>query len=301
MAGLVPAIHVLNNSKDVDARHKFTAGPAEGRTRLAGHDQDQGNDPMPKTPDYFHGKTIVITGAGSGIGRAAAKIFAREGANVVCADINEDGVKETVEAVNAAGSQGLALTIDVTKRAAVADMIELALNDFGRVHFLFNSAGAALRRSKFLDIDDDLLERTFDLNLKGTFYAMQAVLPHMLQHKFGVIVNVGSMAHRRGGPGTSVHYAAAKGAVVTMTMGVAREFAAQGIRALSISPGPIDTAFAAAAATSPELKAQMRNDVPMKRFGEPEEIGELVLFMCSDACEYMTADTVYVNGGGGWR
>jgi 3-oxoacyl-[acyl-carrier protein] reductase len=220
---------------------------------------------------------------------------------VVCADINGDGVKETVEAVNAAGSQGLALTIDVTKRAAVTDMIELALNDFGRVHFLFNSAGAALRRSKFLDIDDDLIERTFDLNLKGTFYAMQAVLPHMLANKFGVIVNVGSMAHRRGGPGSSVHYAAAKGAVVTMTMGVAREFAAQGIRALSISPGPIDTAFAAAAATSPELKAQMLNDVPMKRLGRPEEIGELVLFMCSDACEYMTADTVYVNGGGGWR
>ena len=256
---------------------------------------------MSKTPDYFHGKTIVITGAASGIGRATALIFAREGANVVCADINEDGVKETVEAVNAAGSQGLALTIDVTKRAAVTDMIELALNDFGRVHFLFNSAGAALRRSKFLDIDDDLLERTFDLNVKGTFYAMQAVLPHMLENKFGVIVNVGSMAHRRGGPGTSVHYAAAKGAVVTMTMGVAREFAAQGIRALSISPGPIDTAFAAAAATSPELKAQMLDDIPMKRLGRPEEIGELVLFMCSDACEFMTADSVYVNGGGGWR
>jgi NAD(P)-dependent dehydrogenase (short-subunit alcohol dehydrogenase family) len=180
-------------------------------------------------------------------------------------------------------------------------MIELAIGDFGRVHFLFNSAGAALARSKFLDIDDDLLERTFDLNLKGTFYAMQAVLPHMLENQFGVIVNVGSMAHRRGGPGTSVHYAAAKGAVVTMTMGVAREFAAQGIRALSISPGPIDTAFAAAAATSPELKQKMLNDVPMQRFGKAEEIGELVLFICSDACEYMTADTVYVNGGGGWR
>jgi 3-oxoacyl-[acyl-carrier protein] reductase len=256
---------------------------------------------MPKTPDYFHGKTIVITGAASGIGRATALIFAREGANVVCADIDEAGVEKTVEAINKLGAQSLALTIDVTKRAAVDDMIQLALDGFGRVHFLFNSAGAALKRSKFLDIDDDLLERTLDLNLKGTFYAMQAVLPHMLEHKMGVIVNVGSMAHRRGGPGTSVHYAAAKGAVVTMTMGVAREFADSGIRALSISPGPIDTAFAAAAATSPQLKQKMLDDVPMKRFGLAEEIGELVLFMCSDACEFMTADTVYVNGGGGWR
>ena len=260
---------------------------------------------MPKTPHYFSGKTIVITGAGSGIGRATALIFAREGANVVCADINEAGVTETVEQVNAKfgnlGGQALALTIDVTRRAAVEDMVQLAIGDFGSVQFLFNSAGAAIRRSKFLDIDDDLFDRTFDLNVKGTFYAMQAVLPHMLKNKFGVIVNMGSMSHRRGGPGSSVHYASAKGAVVTMTMGVAREFATQSIRALSISPGPIDTAFQAAAATTPEMAKQMLNDVPMQRFGKPEEIGELVLFMCSDACAFMTADTVYVNGGGGWR
>src|SRR5579875_729670 len=218
------------------------------------------NHVMPKTPDYFHGKTIVITGAASGIGRATALIFAREGANVVCADINESGVKDTAETINAMGAQALALAVD-----------------------------------------DDLFDRTFDLNVKGTFYAMQAVLPHMLAHRFGVIVNVGSMAHRRGGPGSSVHYAAAKGAVVTMTMGVAREFAAQGIRVLSISPGPVDTAFQAAAATSPELAKRMLDDVPMGRFGRPEEIGELVLFLCSDGCEFMTADTIYVNGGGGWR
>jgi len=110
-----------------------------------------------------------------------------------------------------------------------------------------------------------------------------------------------SMAARRGGPGSSVHYAAAKGAVVSMTMGVAREFATQGIRALSISPGPVKTPFQDAAATSAELNKKFLEDVPMGRFGEPEEIGELVLFMCSDACPFMTADTVFVNGGGGWR
>ena len=256
---------------------------------------------MPKTPNYFSGKTIVITGAGSGIGRATALIFAREGANVVCADINEAGVEQTAEKINAIGGQALALTIDVTKRAAVDDMVQLAIDGFGSVQFLFNSAGAAIRRSKFLDIDDDLFDRTFNLNVKGTFYAMQAVLPHMLKNQFGVIVNVASMAARRGGPGSSVHYASAKGAVTTMTMGVAREFATQGIRALSISPGPIKTAFQDAAATSPELYKKFLDDTPMGRFGEPEEIGELVLFMCSDACQFMTADTAYVNGGGGWR
>jgi 3-oxoacyl-[acyl-carrier protein] reductase len=256
---------------------------------------------MPKTPDYFAGKTIIITGAASGIGRATALIFAREGANVVCADLNEAGARATAEMINSKGSQALAMKVDVTARAAVNDMVERTLAAFGSVQFLFNSAGAAIRRAKFLEIDDALMEKTFALNVNGTLYAMQAVLPHMLANKHGVIVNMASMAHRRGGPGSSVHYAAAKGAVVTMTMGVAREFATAGIRALSISPGPIRTPFQAAARSSPELVQRFLQDVPMQRFGEPEEIGELVLFLCSDACEFMTADTVYVNGGGGWR
>jgi NAD(P)-dependent dehydrogenase (short-subunit alcohol dehydrogenase family) len=203
--------------------------------------------------------------------------------------------------VNAHAGKAFAVRTDVTSRAQVNEMVRRAIGTFGTIEFAFNSAGAALRRSKFLDIDDDLFDDTFALNVKGTFYCMQAILPHMLQNGRGVIVNMASMAHRRGGPGSSVHYAAAKGAVVSMTLGVAREFADAGIRCLSISPGPIRTPFQAAAATSPELMQRFLEDVPMKRFGEPEEIGELVLFMCSDACNFMTADTVYVNGGGGWR
>jgi len=256
---------------------------------------------MPKTPDYFVGKTVVITGAGSGIGRAAAMIFAREGANVVCADINADGTKATADRIVSQGGKALALRTDVTSRKDVNEMVSRAIDTFGTVQFQFNSAGAALRRSKFLDIDDALFDNTFSLNVKGTFYSMQAILPHMLENGHGVIVNMASMAHRRGGPGSSVHYAAAKGAVVSMTLGVAREFAQAGIRCLSISPGPVRTPFQSAAQTSPELVQRFLDDVPMKRFGEPEEIGELVLFMCSDACAFMTADTVYVNGGGGWR
>jgi NAD(P)-dependent dehydrogenase (short-subunit alcohol dehydrogenase family) len=274
--------------------HPARCGGSDAAARREGH-------AMPKTPDYFAGKTIIITGAASGIGRATALIFARERANVVCADLNADGARATAEGVNGQGSQALALKVDVTARQEVEDMVKRAVDAFGSVQFLFNSAGAAIRRAKFLEIDDALLDKTFDLNVKGTFYGMQAVLPHMLKNKQGVIVNMASMAHRRGGPGSSVHYAAAKGAVVTMTLGVAREFATQGIRALSISPGPIKTPFQAAAQSSPALVQQFLEDVPMKRFGEPEEIGELVLFMCSDACAFMTADTVYVNGGGGWR
>jgi NAD(P)-dependent dehydrogenase (short-subunit alcohol dehydrogenase family) len=256
---------------------------------------------MPKTPEYFAGKTIIITGAASGIGRATALIFARERANVVCADVNEKGTNETAAEVSGKGSQALALKVDVTKRGEVDGMVARAIAAFGSVQFLFNSAGAAIRRAKFLEIDDALMDKTFALNVNGTFYAMQAVLPHMLANKSGVIVNMASMAHRRGGPGSSIHYAAAKGAVVTMTMGVAREFATKGIRAVSISPGPIKTPFQNAAQSSPELIKRFLDDVPMQRFGEPEEIGELVLFLCSDACGFMTADTVYVNGGGGWR
>jgi NAD(P)-dependent dehydrogenase (short-subunit alcohol dehydrogenase family) len=256
---------------------------------------------MPKTADYFAGKTIIITGAASGIGRAAALIFAREGANVACADLKEDGARATAAEVVARGGKALALCTDVTSRAQVDEMARKAVDAFGSVQFQFNSAGAALRRARFLDIDEALFDDTFALNVKGTFHCMQAILPHMLSNGQGVIVNMASMAHRRGGPGTSVHYAAAKGAVVSMTLGVAREFADRGIRCLSISPGPIRTPFQSAAQTSPELMQRFLDDVPMKRFGEPEEIGELVLFMCSNACPFMTADTVYVNGGGGWR
>jgi len=256
---------------------------------------------MPKTPDYFAGKTIIITGAASGIGRATALIFARERANVVCADLNEAGARQTADEVNGKGSQALAVKVDVTSRAQVNDMVKRALAAFGSVQFLFNSAGAAIRRAKFLEIDDALMEKTFALNVNGTLYAMQAALPHFLAQKHGVIVNMASMAHRRGGPGSSIHYAAAKGAVVSMTMGVAREYATSGIRALSISPGPIETPFQDAAGSSAELVKRFLDDIPMGRFGAPEEIGELVLFMCSDACPFMTADTVYVNGGGGWR
>jgi len=256
---------------------------------------------MPKTPDYFHNKTIVITGAGGGIGRATALIFAREGANVVVTDIDPEAARRVAETIQQGGGKALAIGMDVSSREQIVAGINQAIAHFGRVNFLFNSAGAAVARCKFLEITDELLDKTLAINLHGTFHAMQAALPHMLEQGGGVIVNVCSMTARRGGPGASVHYAAAKGAVDSMTLGVAREFADRGIRCLSVSPGPINTNFQAASGSPPEFMTRAVADVPMKRAGEPEEIGELVLFMCSDACQYMTANTVYVNGGGGFR
>lgn len=254
---------------------------------------------MPKTPDYFSGRTIIITGAASGIGEEAALVFGREGANVLCADMNEEGAAGVAERVSEKGGRGVHMKVDVASREEAFAMVARARERFGRVDFSLNSAGAALRRSDFLGIDDALWEKTFDLNVKGVFYCMQAVIPEMLASGKGVIVNMGSMAHRRGGAGHSVHYAAAKGAVVTMSMGVGREYADRGIRCMSISPGPIETPFHDV--SSPALKESMKSQIPMGRFGSPEEIAELVLFLCSDACEFMTADTVLVNGGGGWK
>jgi 3-oxoacyl-[acyl-carrier protein] reductase len=256
---------------------------------------------MARTPDYFKGKTVAITGAASGIGRSAAVIFAREGARVVCGDIDATGGAETVRLVEAEGSEAIFVPTNVMERAQVRAFIGAGIERFGRIDFLFNSAGSALRRCGFLDIDDDLFEKSFDLNVKGTFYGMQEVLPHMLEKGGGVIVNVASMAHKRGGPGGSVHYASAKGAVVTMTMGVAREFADRGIRCLSVSPASVNTRFQEASGTSKEMAERIIQSNPMKRNAEPDEIAELVLFLCSDACTFMTADTVYVSGGGGYR
>jgi len=254
---------------------------------------------MPKTPDYFRGKTIVITGAGSGIGRATAGIFGREGANVICADINEQSANQAAREAEAAGGRARAVYVDVTRRDSVRDMIATAIETYGQAHFLFNSAGSAIRRAKFLEIDDELWDKTYDLNVKGTFYGMQEVIPHMLENKFGVIVNVASVAARNGGPGKSPHYASAKGAVNTLTMGAAREFADRNIRITSISPAIVDTAFQDI--NEPGVFEAAIANIPMGRAGRAEEIGELVLFLCSDACEFMIAETVPVTGGSGYR
>ena len=143
---------------------------------------------MPKTPDYFAGKTIIITGAASGIGRATSRL--REKANVVCADINEAGARETAALVNGKGSQALALKVDVTRRDQVNNMVERTIAAFGTVQFLFNSAGRDPPRQIPRD-RPTLMRRPSASTSTARCFAMQAVLPHVLKNKLGVIVNIG--------------------------------------------------------------------------------------------------------------
>ena len=250
---------------------------------------------MPKTPDYFVDKTILITGAGSGIGRATALVFAREGASVVCADIDAEAAERTANQVIQLGRRASWVRCDVTDRSEVDAMVEGAIREFGRIDFELNSAGAALARKPFLEITQDLWERTYALNVRGTFNAAQAILPHMLENGAGVIVNIASIAARVGGAGNSVHYASSKGAVDTMTLGIGREFAARGIRCLSISPAIVDTPFHDT--TPKSVLDSYAAMTPMGRAAEAGEIAETILFACSDAAPYMTADTIYVSGG----
>lgn len=250
---------------------------------------------MPKTPDYFHDKAVLITGAGSGIGRATALVFAREGAAVVCADIDEAAAERTANQVQQIGGRATFVQCDVTRREAVDAMVARAIADFGRINFEVNCAGAALDRKPFLEITEDLWDRSYALNVKGTFNTAQAIIPHMLANGEGVIVNIASLAIKIGGAGNSVHYASAKGAVHVMTTGIGREFAAQGIRCLSISPGLVDSPFHDN--TPRDLLDGYAAQVPMGRMGNPDEIAETALFACSDAASYMTADTIFVSGG----
>ncbi|MBA00318.1 MAG: short-chain dehydrogenase [Rhodospirillaceae bacterium] len=250
---------------------------------------------MARTPDFFKNKTILITGAGSGIGRATANIFAREGANVICVDIDIVAAERTANQVIQMGSEAVYIQCDVTDRTQVERMISKALEQFEIINFELNSAGGAIARKPFLEITNELWEKTYALNVIGTFNTAQAIIPHMLNQKSGVIVNIASVAAKVGGAGNSIHYASSKGAVDTMTMGIAREFASQGIRCLSISPGVVDTAFHSE--TPHEVLQGYNSLTPMGRMADPEEIAETILFVCSDAAPYMTADTIYVSGG----
>ncbi len=250
------------------------------------------------------GKVALITGAGSGIGRAAARLFAAEGAAVAALDLRDEAAKETVELIAADGGRGLALAADVTDSAAVEDAVERVASEFGRLHVLYNNAGIGSSGSVAVAEEADW-DRALNVNAKGTFLCSRAALrrmAHDTNSHGGSIINQGSVAALVGVPNFAA-YCAAKGAVVALTRSMAVDLGARGIRVNVICPGTVYTPL-----MEDMLRARGDGDVelglertvvkyPLGRLGTPEEIANVALFLASDESSWMTGSVITPDGG----
>jgi len=245
------------------------------------------------------GKSALVTGGGGGIGRAAALALAREGARVAVADIATDAARETVALVNAAGGQAISLSGEVTRDAEVRAMVEAAIAAHGRLDCAFNNAGIAgwhveAAGKKTADWSEESFDRMIAVNLKGVWLCMKHEISQMLAQGGGAIVNTASIAGLAGLP-TSSAYVAAKHGVVGLTKTAAIEYAEAGIRVNAVCPGYIKTAM-----TAPITRQRgeaILAQTPAKRLGEPEEIAEMVVWLCSDRASYVTGVAYNVDGG----
>jgi NAD(P)-dependent dehydrogenase (short-subunit alcohol dehydrogenase family) len=248
----------------------------------------------------LEGKAALITGAGGGIGRAAALAFAREGARVAAADLAEDAVRETVAQINAKGGQALALASgDVASDAAVQDMVAAVVAAYGRLDCAFNNAGIAswhveAAGRKTADWPEAAFDRMIAVNLKGVWLCMKHEIVQMLAQGGGAIVNTASIAGLAGLP-TSSAYVAAKHGVVGLTKTAAIEYAQGGIRINAVCPGYIETPMTAPMGL--ERSAAVLAQTPAKRMGEPEEIAEMVVWLACDRASYVTGAAYNVDGG----
>jgi NAD(P)-dependent dehydrogenase (short-subunit alcohol dehydrogenase family) len=247
----------------------------------------------------LEGKTALITGGGRGIGRATALLFAKEGARVAVADIAEDGIKETVALINAAGGQAMSTIADMTKADQVANMVATVVKAYGRVDCAFNNAGIAAYQvgaggKNTADWTEEAFDRMISVNLKGVWLCMRSELEQMVRQGGGAIVNTASIAGVIGIP-TSSAYVASKHGVIGLTKTAAIEYAKQGIRVNAVCPGFISTDMTREVMSrrGPELM-QM---VPYGRMGTPEEIAETVCWLCSDRASYVSG-TSYITDGG---
>lgn len=245
----------------------------------------------------FEGQVALITGASSGIGRATAEAFAREGASVAVNYLkNEKGAEEAAQAVRKLGREAITVKADVTRGADVKAMMETTLKKLGRIDILINNAGDLLSRRNLPEITEEYWDQIMALNAKSVFLCSQAIWKHMADRKSGVIVNVSSIAGRNGGgPGASV-YAAAKGAMITYTKGLAKELVAHGIRVNGINPGVIATPYHERY-SPPELFKKYVSTIPIGKAGTSEEVADVIVFLASPAARYMIGETVEVNGG----
>ncbi len=240
------------------------------------------------------GKVAIVTGAGSGIGRAVTELLHREGARVVAADISGQE-KETCDAL---GDGALPVTVDVSNRAEVEALVQQAKDTFGRLDVLCNCAAVEGAPAPLAAYPDDQFDRLLDVNLKGTFHAMRAAFPLLAESGSGSIVNIASTQALFAVP-AAAGYAASKGGVVSMSRVAALEFAASKVRVNVICPGLIDTPMMDRfrQAAPPEVLDQVIAATPLARLGRPEEMAQCVLFLASDDSSYVTGSILTADGG----
>jgi NAD(P)-dependent dehydrogenase (short-subunit alcohol dehydrogenase family) len=245
------------------------------------------------------GKVALVTGGGNGIGREAALLFAREGARVAVADYEVEAAAQTVALINGSGGQAISLSGDVTVAAQVKAMLDGTIAAYGRIDCAFNNAGIAGHQVEAIgQLTHEWSEKSFDrmiaVNLKGVWLCMKHEIPAMLAHGGGAIVNTASIAGLIG-LRTSSAYVAAKHGVIGLTKSAAVEFAEQGLRVNAVCPGYIDTRMTAPSRESRGELIIART--PMRRYGKPGEIAEMVVWLCSDRASYVTGAAYEVDGG----
>ena len=249
-------------------------------------------------PRRLEGKVALITGAGMGIGREAAVLFAAEGARVVVADIDARAAKETVVAVEGAGGEALPAVGDVAVEADVERMIAEGVRRFGALHVLYNNAGVLWkdRDRSVLETDGQWWDRVMAVNLKSVFWVTKHGIPHLRAAGGGAIVNMGSVSALVGFTRAQDAYTAAKGGLISLTKSLAIQFARDGIRCNIIHPGIVDTPLQAPYLTD-AIRKEFETGIPLGRIARPREIASVALFLASDESSFMTGAELVVDGG----
>jgi NAD(P)-dependent dehydrogenase (short-subunit alcohol dehydrogenase family) len=244
------------------------------------------------------GKVALITGAGSGMGRAAAELFASEGAKVVITDVDEAAGAGAVGGVRATGGEATFVRANVADWDDCQAMVQTAVDTYGGLHVLYNNAGIFPGDDGgVLDTPQDTWRRVMAVNLEGVWLGCRAGIPAMLESGGGAIVNVASFVALMGAATAQIAYTASKGGVLSMTREIAVEYARQGIRANALCPGPIETPLLEELLSDPARRARRMVHIPMGRLGRAEELAKAALFLASDDASFMTGAALVVDGG----